>query len=84
MRPMTVTTKVAALVAVLALAVPVAGCGRRAADRDRTDSPAGHQETTVTTADPRAAEDALDELDALLGDVESALTEADAAPADED
>jgi hypothetical protein len=78
--------KLVALVAALALTLPVAGCGMR----ERRGSTGPQQTQTqptpgpTATVDPAAAQSALDDLDSLLGDANSALSAAASAPADAD
>jgi ABC-type oligopeptide transport system substrate-binding subunit len=79
--------KIVALVAALALTVPLAACGRPAAES--SNLPASQPPVPVVaqapaTADPAAAQADITTLDALLANVDSALTNADAAPADAD
>jgi hypothetical protein len=67
------------LVAAVALVAPLAACG----PRDRTGADGGPRPPAGASAE--AATDALDELEALIGDVDAALTQADAhASADDD
>jgi hypothetical protein len=74
---MTVMTRPVALAAVLVLALGLTGCGPGGrGDRAGPMGPSQQQ-----TADPGTD---LDDLDALLDQVDQALAEAAATPADED
>jgi hypothetical protein len=78
--------KIVALVAALALTVPLAACGRRAVDRKlpESQSPPPVVVQAPATADPAGPQADITTLDALLANVDSALADADSAPADAD
>jgi hypothetical protein len=77
--------KIVAIVAALALTVPLAACGR-AVDRNLPESqptpPVVVQ--APAAADPAGAQGDITTLDALLANVDSALADANSAPADAD
>jgi len=74
---MTVMSRPVVLAAVLVLALSLTGCGPRG--RGDRNHPTGTSQQQG--ADPGTD---LDDLDALLNQVDQALAEADATPADED
>lgn len=69
------------LVAALALTVSVAGCGPRAG---RDGAGPDHRGPDTPSTSSTTATDGLDDLDDLLSDIDDALAEADATPADSD
>jgi hypothetical protein len=76
--------KIVAIVAALALTVPLAACGR-AVDRNLPESqPTPPVVQAPAAADPAGAQGDITTLDALLANVDSALADANSAPADAD
>jgi hypothetical protein len=85
-------TRIVALVAALALAVPLASCSPRANRQDTSSTTGSSGQTTpdqgvgptTLPPDPAAIDGAFDEVDQALKDVDGALSEADAPNPDAD